>query len=366
MFDITHRLKTCSKLITPAVKRPAYLLLFVTNRCDCQCGHCFYWEHINDNSYEMTVEEYESLAKGVGPLLQLTITGGSPDLREDIPEIVKIFAKHCHPGNVTYCTNGYNTDSIIGHTEKILLHNPSLNLTVDISLDALGDQLDKIRNRKGLFDKVCDTYKELGRLRKLHPHRLRIGCGICISGLNCGTAVETAVWALEKLPLDNLTPILVRGTPRNMEAANTDVKVFEKIAGMAEKRLMNGQMKGYRLMSALINAKDMIQKRVIADIYRGRKYSFHCRAANSIAVVYPDGTIPGCELRHEILGNFREADYDFDRVWHGDSAAKFRRKIREEKCQCYHQCFLSVNMAGSYRMMALILLKALRIVCAKL
>jgi len=299
----------------------------------------------------LSMDDYAKIAVAMGRLIQLTITGGSPDLRDDTAEIVTIFQRFCQPGNVTYCTNGGNTKQIIKHTQKILDQNDHLNLTVDISLDGLNGQLDGLRGCKGLFDNLRETYKELGVLKSHYNHRLRVGCGICVSGLNHQTAVDTAEWALANLPLDNLTPILVRGEPRNAEALNTSVEVFKTIAKMTELKLKSGKLKGYSFLPALINAKDIVQKRVIAEIYQGREKYFRCYASRAIAVIYPDGTIPGCEIREEVLGSLTETGMRFDEIWRGEKAAEFRQRIWTDKCQCYHQCYLSVNMMRSKRMM---------------
>ena len=327
--------------------KPSYLLLFVTNKCNCNCGHCFYWRDVNREVKELTTTEYEIIAETTGSLLQLTITGGSPDMREDVPEIIDIFYNHCYPANITYCTNGYNTDNIAAHVERILTANRNLNLTVDISLDATGNKLDEIRGKQGLFDNVMKSYAMLFDLRKSFGSRLRIGCGICVSGLNLDSAEETAEWVFKNLAVDNITPILVRGETREDKAGKGDPDLFLKIAERIGERLRRGDLKGYSFMSSLMNSKDILQKRMIADIYSGKKTGLRCMAGRTICVIYPDGTIPGCEMRPEILGSLRESEFDLSKIWFSGKAEEFREKISQDKCECHHQCFLSSAMAAS-------------------
>ena len=70
------RLQSVAKLLAPGAHMPVYLLVFVTARCDARCGHCFYWQELNSGKRELALEEYERLARSLGPVLQVTLTGG--------------------------------------------------------------------------------------------------------------------------------------------------------------------------------------------------------------------------------------------------------------------------------------------------
>jgi molybdenum cofactor biosynthesis enzyme MoaA len=91
-MPIYQRATSLKRLMTPGVQMPVYLLMFVTNRCNARCEHCFYWSELNTKvKEEMSVSEFEQLAKSLGPMLQVTFTGGSPELRKDLPDIVEQF-----------------------------------------------------------------------------------------------------------------------------------------------------------------------------------------------------------------------------------------------------------------------------------
>ncbi len=68
---------------------PSYLILFVNNICQLRCDMCFYWDSMQVKTTQLTLEEIEKLAKSLPNLLQLTLTGGEPSLRKDLPEIPK-------------------------------------------------------------------------------------------------------------------------------------------------------------------------------------------------------------------------------------------------------------------------------------
>jgi hypothetical protein len=155
---------------------------------------------------------------------------------------------------------------------------------------------------------------------------------------------------MENLPLDNFTPILVRGVPRIAVALDTDAEVFLEIAQEVERRLANRSLKGYAAFSGIVNRKDVIQKRLIYDIFTSRRSPVRCAAGRETAVVYADGTVGGCELRSESLGYLPDVDMDIGAIWRGARAKEFRHAIEREACTCWHQCFLSPTIVKSPRL----------------
>jgi hypothetical protein len=72
--------------------------------------------------------------------------------------------------------------------------------------------------------------------------------------------------------------------------------------------------------------------------------------------MFANGDIYPCELLIDRkLGNVREAGYDFKKIWLGDEAAKARKFIRESKCFCTYECFLTINILFNPTMMPSVL-----------
>ena len=67
--------------------------IFITNRCQAKCQHCFYIDELNKAIQdELSLGEYKKLAKNLEKeIKQVIITGGEPFLRKDIFEISKAF-----------------------------------------------------------------------------------------------------------------------------------------------------------------------------------------------------------------------------------------------------------------------------------
>jgi MoaA/NifB/PqqE/SkfB family radical SAM enzyme len=340
----SSKVSSAKRLFAPGPQRPVYLLMFVTNRCNAACEHCFYWRELNEKvKEELTLPEYERLAESLGPMLQVTLTGGSPELRADLPEIAEIFSRRCRPSQITFCMLGYATDRIVAHAEKFLTRCPDQKFTIAISLDGLGEEHDRLRKLPNCFEKATATLKELGKMKRAHPN-LRLSVGMTVHALNYQSAGETAKWVRANLPADVLKPILVRGDPLNRETldrvcVNTYLNVIDD-----DRRWVSQRMgRAFSPMDYVVNAKEKVSRELIRRISTGSNKGFTCAGGRETAVIYPTGDVAGCELRGNILGNIRAADFDFGSIWFGGAADEFRRTTGEvpECSGCYHHCFIS-------------------------
>jgi len=342
-----RRAASFGKLMVPGTHKPVYLLMFVTNRCTAACDHCFYWRELNTKvKQELTPVEYEKLARSLGPMFQVTFTGGSPELRHDLPEIVEQFYRHCSPSQMTFCMLGNATDRILSQTEAMLKQCPDQRFNIAISLDGLGEEHDRLRRLPGLFDRAIATIRQLGSLRKHWPN-LHIGIGITVHGLNYRTAERTSKWVRENLPINVLKPILVRGDPMNRETLNEVCKTSYLKVVSQDRSWIDGSRGGiFSPMDFIVYAKEAMQRTVISRISHGTTAGFKCGGARETAVIYPTGDVAGCELRDDVLGNIRDVNYQFSRIWFNDRSDEFRRTVgKVSQCEgCYHHCFLAPAM----------------------
>jgi radical SAM protein with 4Fe4S-binding SPASM domain len=333
--------------MAPGARKPVYLLMFVTNRCTAACDHCFYWRELNKNvKEELTLDEYKKVARSLGPMFQVTFTGGSPELRKDLPDVVEQFYRYCSPSQMTFCMLGYATDRILSQAEAMLKNCPGQRFNIAISLDGLGEEHDRLRQLPGLFERVIATVRSLGEMKKHWPN-LRVGIGITVHGLNYETAEGTSKWVRENLPINVLKPILVRGNPMNPETLNDLCKTTYLNVVNQDRTWINASHGGvFSPMDFVVYAKEAMQRTIIGHISHGNGQGFKCGGARETAVIYPNGNVAGCELRDDVLGNVRNVNYQFSRIWFNDRAKAFRRTAgRVAECQgCYHHCFLAPAM----------------------
>ncbi len=342
---LASKATSLSRLMMPGPQMPIYLLAFVTNRCNATCDHCFYWKELNTNvKQEMTVDEYDRLARNVGPIFQVTFTGGSPELRKDLPDVVERFWEHCRPTNMTFCMLGHATSRILTHVEEILQRCPGQKVKIGISLDGLGEDHDRLRGIPGLFDQVVATIRGLADLKRPYPN-LRVDVGMTVHGLNYTTVVKTAKWVRENLPVDVLKPILVRGNPANPDTMDAVCKTTYLDVVDHDAPWLSGAKLGrdFTLFDYLVHSKEKVSRDIIAETSETCTAPVTCAGGRETAVIYPTGDVAGCELRDDVLGNVRTADFDFRSIWFGAQAQHFRATAGEaEPCKgCYHHCFIS-------------------------
>ncbi len=75
---------------------PVNLIFFVTSRCNLLCTHCFYWEELNKRKNELELDEIERVSRSLPNLLSVSLTGGEPYLRPDLPDIAACVTSRCN------------------------------------------------------------------------------------------------------------------------------------------------------------------------------------------------------------------------------------------------------------------------------
>jgi hypothetical protein len=97
--------------------------------------------------------------------------------------------------------------------------------------------------------------------------------------------------------------------------------------------------------SDFLNAKRIIRPRIIAKTVRERRYQIPCYAGTLGGAMFSEGQVLPCELHiDKEIGNVRNFDYDFKKLWYSPKADEIRQYIRETKCFCTYECFLTVNI----------------------
>lgn len=337
---LVHHVKAGRRLLAPGPQMPIYLLVFVTSRCDARCGHCFYWRELNQVKHELTIEEYDALARSVGPTFQITLTGGSPELRTDLAEIAGVFHRHCQPTNMTLCMVGRHTERVVQQVESILHERGGMPLTVGLSLDGLGADHDRLRGMPGLFEHLMRTFEQLGELKR-SSLQLSLAAAIVVSAGNHDKACETVRWAWDHLPIDLMKPILIRGEPKDREILGPMCQAtYLQIVEQERARLREHRD---TVLARIVRAKEAVQRDLIFQIATTGRSPITCAGGRETAVIYPNGAVAGCELRSDVLGHLRDVDMDLGRIWCNTEAARFRAQSGQmpECAGCYHHCFIA-------------------------
>ncbi|MDH5714929.1 MAG: radical SAM protein [Candidatus Aminicenantes bacterium] len=169
-----------SNLLTHfTVLPPSVLVYNVTFRCNMKCRMCLNWT--KKEQRELTVSELEKVLKKGGlfhRIENVSISGGEPTLRADLPEIVEVLYNNLpRVRKMSIVTNALNTHRVVGQVKAIARLTMERNslLSIGVSLDGMGEIHDRIRNVPRAYERVRETIHALMELRESVPFSLGMG-----------------------------------------------------------------------------------------------------------------------------------------------------------------------------------------------
>ncbi|MDD2806601.1 MAG: glycosyltransferase [Elusimicrobiales bacterium] len=316
---------------------PEQVTLFVTDRCDLKCGHCFYGRELNSGRAEFTTAELARALPSLGRFSFVSLTGGEPFLRDDLPEIARLLVEVNGVRRISIPTNGYRPQKVLELTGKLLeACRGRASVLVKVSLDGVGAAHDAIRGVAGSFDRAAETFAGLKLLRRRHGH-LKAGVLLTASGLNEGSLPATAAYVMRELAPDVIGLNFARGAAAGADADNYARLYGEILRWLAENKKQSGfYYEFYRAYKSEISG-------LIGKIVETGKYPLTCRAGALTAVIDSSLDVYPCELLGEKMGSLRDFGYDFRELLLSGRAAGVRGHIAEGNCCCTHECNLQMN-----------------------
>jgi len=340
-------LKYAKRIVAKRGASPLYFVYFVSDLCNAHCKHCLLATHDEAvREKELKIDEIEKVSASMDDMLFFTPTGGEPFMRKDLAEIVRIFHRNNHALNVGIPTNGSLTGRVVETAKDILDTCPDIDLHIDVSIDDIGERHDEIRQFPGLFERATRTYKALRELEAHYP-----GFSTCVeitvSAYNQDHLLELYNHLTHQVGVNTVFTLLTRGAPRDPGAGVIDITKYEELHRVLEADNKARMLSGYYKMpfSDVLNAKRIVRPKIIAETVREHAYQIPCYAGSLGGAMFSQGQVLPCELQVDrMIGNVRDYDYDFKALWHSERAEELRRYIRETKCFCTYECFLTVNI----------------------
>ena len=335
------------KVLNKKNQLPSYFIFFPTSRCNLSCSHCFYHDSLNKKFNELTLEEIDKITKTMDPLLSLILTGGEPYLRHDLDEIVKIFYENTRVPIITIPSNGFFRERMVEKIRNMMDWCPELVLNQLISIDGLREQHDKIRGLKGCFDRAIRTVETIKELQNEYG-RINLGIATTFTSQNQHNMKDIVKGIYEIAKPDNITIALVRGDPKEKVNLNLDINLYQEAVKYRDSLFYSRKMSGHKIFKGnkLATASRIILNEKVQQIYETNKYQMPCYAGNLSGVMYPEGDVHPCEIldnSHKI-GNIRDFNLDFRKLWLSQKAKDEIKFIRGTHCFCTHECFNTVNI----------------------
>jgi len=333
-FDNNLELKLARSIFN---KNPSYLILYVTSKCNSKCSYCFYWRELNKKKKELSLEEIEKLTENFRNLLYVSLTGGEPFLREDIDKIAYSFYKNSGTKFLAIPTNGILSEKIKEKVESMLRFCPNLNLSIEVSLDALGNLHDKIRGVKGNFNKAVKTLEYLRDIKKQNPN-LRLVVHTVFSAYNQNNIKELYDY-IKNFGIDQYRVGLIRKDSKIEDATKIDFKkYYSALKYINENKIKS---KGYSKLFSEINK---MNREVNLKTLKENRMILPCVAGKKMIVIGEEGDVYPCEILNKKFGNIRDYNYNIKKLLNSKEGEKLRDFIVKSKCFCTWGCATQNNI----------------------
>jgi MoaA/NifB/PqqE/SkfB family radical SAM enzyme len=333
-------LKRYGKLALGQPFSPGLLNILVTSVCDMRCTHCFFTEELNDvprKMLQMTTREIEKISETLGGNLGvLILAGGEPFTRKDLPEIAQAFYANNRLESLYITSNGQIQKRIFPDIERILQQCPQLNITVALGIDGLRAQHDQIRQKPGSWDIVIDTARRLQAMKKDYP-RLDVQSCTCFMNSNQDTIFEWYDFLKNELKPDKVNFNFIRPPVANPIELKIDRSRYAVLAARIAGDSQTGAIKNhYAGKNGFFKAAvDIYMHGLIAKTEETQRAQLTCYAGTAGGVIYDDGAVSSCE-NLEAVGNLRDHDWNFKKLWFSP-AMQARREKAAAGCFCTHE-----------------------------
>ena len=328
---------------------PNYMVMFVTALCNARCPMCFYWKESEnaDAKSELRLEEYEKISQSLNRLHYLSIGGGEPFIRKELPQIVEAFYKNSRTRVVTVATNGSFPDRVQKYINHMVERCPGVQMRIQVSIDNLYGKHDESRGLKGLFDKALETCRVIGAMKEAGAP-LMFSVGTVLTPMNRNDLKDLRGFLDENTACDDLSLIYPRGNAKDPSFKDVAISEYREA-----KKAFESMHTASGSFARLYQAIDREAKRGIECYLQegARGYPWTCVAGEKMITLTEKGVLTPCEMLYQLkpeidsdLGNVRDCNYDILNMLVSDKAKKLRRYIEETHCSCSYECAALCNV----------------------
>ena len=314
---------------TKAAPMPVNITISLLYSCNSRCMTCNVYEKRVNN---FTVDEYDKTFQNIGNApYWFTFSGGEPFLRKDIVDCIKAAYNRCKPGIINIPTNGSLYKVIPDRVKEMIEYCSETDIIINLSLDEIGENHDRIRGFPTNWERAMKTYEALNELRK-YPN-FTLGIHTVISNFNVDRFPEVYQELIKMTPDSYITEIAEErvelGTME--EPITPTVQKYSSAIDFLIKEMKNNKLTG---VAKVAQAFRLEYYQLVKKFLVERKQIIPCMAGIASCQISPDGDVWPCCIRADSMGNLREHNYDFKKVWNSRSAGKIRTSIKNKECAC--------------------------------
>lgn len=305
--------------------------LSLTYKCNSKCKTCKIWQiQKNFLTEELTTEEWIKTIKSFGNSpFWITLTGGEPFLREDLEKIIEAINYYNKPQIINIPTN-----AIIDSSNRIknileILDERTL-LIINFSLDGIGKDHDFIRGVKGNWKRFLIMYKNTKKLKK-EFRNLAIGINTVISKWNVKKIQEICEFVVKKLKPDNFITEIAQNRVE-LNTLNLDIAPETEEYCKSIKLILKTTLN----KNKIINAFRKEYYRYVCSVLKNKKGFIKSYAGFASVHITPFGKVWDCSVFGNEIGDLKEFDFNFKKLWKNKKAKIIRKKIKKT-----HKCILA-------------------------
>jgi MoaA/NifB/PqqE/SkfB family radical SAM enzyme len=332
-----------------ASPQPNYMVMFVTAVCNARCPMCFYWEEIESANakLELRLEEYEKITQHLDHLYYLSIGGGEPFTRKDLPQIVETFYNNSSTRIVNVVTNGWFAERVRQYIEYLQENCPRIQLRIQVSIDNLYEKHDKNRVLDGLFEKLLETCRVIGEMKQAGAP-VMLSIGTVLTPDNRDDLEEIRAFLDEHIPYDDLSLIYPRGNAKDPYFKQVSLEEYREA-----RKKYDANRTQFGSFARIYRAIDREAKAGIENyLEKGPSgYPWICSAGKKMVTLTERGLVSPCEMLYQIspeidsdLGNVRKNDYNIPAMLASEKAQKLRSWIVDTPCTCSYECAALTNV----------------------
>jgi MoaA/NifB/PqqE/SkfB family radical SAM enzyme len=328
---------------------PIYLNHFITRRCNAHCPHCFAIVGSQPQKKdELTLDEIEKVTKSFrGNLFHVNITGGEPFLRVDIKEILIAYIRYAGVKTMQVLTNASCADKIKEIIPEIAEKYRNTTIILGFSIDDTSERHDKYRGLGNAYSNTISTYLYI---KKLNIKNIDMDVGITVTSENQDRIKAVHDELLSK-GVNTISCSLARGDEIDEELKRVDMDKYIEFVDILNKETASGILKNLTSFrgASLLNAKANVLRKLIYKTVVVNQYHSPCYAGRLAGVLDADGEVKVCEMINNRVGNVREYNYDFGKVWTNNAIKRILMEKVDNQCFCTHECFGTLNVMFNFR-----------------
>lgn len=300
----------------------------VTWKCNSRCITCAIWKDKTGGRNDLSVEEINRFSKSrhFKKVEYITISGGEPTLRDDLPSIISVLHRNIPTAKFGITTHGMNSQLEEKIFKKILKDNPDIVFgLVGLSLNGPQKIHDITRGIKGSWEKTVETYERLKNI---------VHCEFSFTF--CKENVDSFEW-VQDFARKKGTRAYICWTVMNERFNITDEDLVFWKPGMEkilEKYVDTLGPFPKTIFGKIRNMLYLPSNITFAYLYDNvvNRRIMPCFAGSQIVHIGPEGNVYPCNFKlteDRILGNLREKS--FDEIWEAISP-KILKEIAKGQC----------------------------------